>query len=103
MTQPAAPTYIPSIPPDGGRVLAGWDPTDSRFHPLNFDYIRQMAVLAERLHALDRLDDRNRIEATIASGSSVGATTTRDLEVPTGEVWFINRLVLVSPAESGGP
>jgi len=98
---PTLPTYVPSIPADGGRVMAGWDPTDNRFHPLNLDYIRQMAALAERLHALDRLDDRDKVEATITSGSSVGATATKDLEVPTGEVWFINRLVLVSPAESG--
>jgi len=95
------PTFIPAIPADGGRVLAGWDPTDSRFHPLNLDYIRQMMALVERLHCQDRLDDRDRIEARIASGSAVGSRATRDLEVPPGEVWFINRLVLVSPAESG--
>lgn len=62
----------------------------------------QPLVAAEKLYALDRIDDRDKVEAKIASGASVGAKASAKLTVPSGEVWYLNRLVLVSPAESGG-
>jgi len=61
----------------------------------------QPLIAAEKLYALDRIDDRDRLEAKIASGASVGAKASAKLTVPSGEVWYLNRLVLVSPAESG--
>ncbi len=61
----------------------------------------QPLVAAERLYALDKLDERDQIAAKIASGSAVGAKARVSLEVPSGEVWFINRIVVTTPAESG--
>jgi len=61
----------------------------------------QPLVAAEKLHATDRIDDRDQISATVKSGAAVGSKASAKLEVPSGEVWFLNRLVLVSPAESG--
>lgn len=59
-------------------------------------------VLAERLHATDRLDARNaRVQATIAAGAAVGATARGTITVPEGEVWFVQRMQHISPAESG--
>jgi len=101
MTTPQVPTYVPSIPPDGGRVMAGWDPSDNRFHPLNLDILRQLQVLMEAAHILGILDGRDQVSATIASGSAVGATASAEIEVPTDEVWFIHLILVTSPAESG--
>ena len=91
-----------AIPPLAGTVaVAGYDPVDSQIHLLNLDFQRQLQALAERLHATDRLDSRNRVQAVIAAGSNVGAVARQAISVPVGEVWFLNRMVLTSPAESG--
>jgi hypothetical protein len=68
---------------------------------LPIEALTEALVLAESKHALDKIDDRNKKEATIPAGSPVGEKKTAEIEVPSGEVWFINRLVLTSPAESG--
>ena len=93
-----------SIPPLGPNsvLVAGYDAKDGSLRLLNLDTLRQLEVQAERLHALDRLDSRNaQATATIASGSAVGAVASEEIEVPAGEVWFVNRMRHVSPAESG--
>ena len=63
--------------------------------------VNQPLALAEKVYALDRIDARDIIEATIAAGAAVGSAARTRLTVPSGEVWFLNRLVLISPAESG--
>jgi len=63
--------------------------------------VNQPLALVEGLYSLDRLDDRDIIQATIAAGAAVGSVARARLTVPSGELWIINRLVLVSPAESG--
>lgn len=63
--------------------------------------VNQPLVLAEKLYALDKLDSRDAIQALVEAASLVGTEVRARLTVPAGEVWFINRLVLVSPAESG--
>jgi hypothetical protein len=61
----------------------------------------QPLAAVERLYSLDRLDDRDAVQAKIAAGASVGSKAEGQLTVPAGEVWLINRLEAVSPAESG--
>jgi len=61
----------------------------------------QPLIAAEKLYALDRIDDRDQISAKIASGAAVGSKASQKITVPSGEVWFLNRIVLTSPAESG--
>jgi hypothetical protein len=93
-----------SIPPlaPNSVLVAGYDAKDGSLRLVNLDTLRQLQVLAERLHALDRVDSRNaQVTATIAAGSAVGASARGSITVPAGEVWFINRIRHVSPAESG--
>lgn len=89
-----------AVPPIGGTVLiAGYDPVDGSLRLLNLGTLHESQVLAERLHALDRLDSRNaRKEITVAAATAVGTPVTGALEVPAGEVWFVGRLTLVTPA-----
>ncbi len=61
--------------------------------------VNQPLVQAERLYALDRIDARDIITATIPILAPLGTGVRARLgPVPAGEVWFLNRLVLVSPA-----
>jgi hypothetical protein len=64
--------------------------------------VNQPLAAIERLYSTDRIDARDIIEAVIAAGAAVGASARARLTVPAGEVWFLNRIVPVSPAESGG-
>jgi len=89
-------------PAAAGTVLvAGIDPRTGLPYILNLQLLAELATLAERHYAEDRIDDRQRVQATIASGSAVGASASAQITVPSGEVWYLNRLELVSPAGSG--
>ena len=62
----------------------------------------QPLVAAERLYALDRIDARDIATATFPAASVMGTVIRARLgPVPADEVWFLNRLVLVSPAQIG--
>ena len=64
--------------------------------------VNQPLVQAERLYALDKLDARDVVTATLPAAALVGASVRAQLgPVPEGEVWFLNRLVLVSPVRVG--
>jgi len=63
--------------------------------------VNQPLAAIERLYSTDRLDARDIIEAVIGAGAAIGAEARARLTVPSDEVWFLNRLQLVSPAESG--
>ena len=64
--------------------------------------VKQPLVQAERLYALDRIDARDVVTATLPAAALVGAVVRAQLgPVPTGEVWFLNRVTLVSPAQVG--
>jgi len=59
----------------------------------------QPLVLAEKAYALDRLDSRNGKAVTVPNGTALAAVVPADaIEVPTGEVWYINRLAVTCPA-----
>jgi hypothetical protein len=68
--------------------------------------VNQPLVYPEQLHILGILDGREEDydlqTITIPNGSAVGSVITEDLTVPTGEVWFINAVRLVTPADAGG-
>ena len=91
------------VPPLGGvlNLIGVYDTDLGAWVGLPIETLTEALVLAESRHAVDRIDDRNKKEATIPAGSAVGEKKTAEIEVPSGEVWFINRLVLTSPAESG--
>ncbi len=99
--QEPVPVQIPPLASQT-TLVAGYDPRDGTLRVVNLGALVEPLVLAEKAYCLDKLDERNKIEATIKAGSAVGAKATKVLEVPAGEVWYINRIQLVSPAESGG-
>ena len=55
--------------------------------------------MAESLHTEDRIDERDKIELTIDNGTAKDAVKTKEYEIPSGEVWYLNRLNLVTEAE----
>ena len=58
----------------------------------------QPLVAAERLYALDRIDSRNGVNVVVAAGTDVGnAVAPGEIEIPDGEVWYINRLSVGCP------
>lgn len=92
-----------AVPPlNVTALIGGYDTKDGTLRVWDLDSVRQAKALAERLHATDRIDGRNAITATIAAGAAVAAVATAALTVPADEVWFLNRVTLTSPAESGG-
>jgi len=50
----------------------------------------------------DRIDERDKIEVTVPNASAVDSVKTTEFEVPSGEVWYLNRLNLVTEAEVSG-
>ena len=68
--------------------------------------VAQPLVHAEQLHILGLLDGREEDydlqTLTIPNGAAVGAVLTGELEVPSGEVWFISAIEMVLPADAGG-
>jgi len=68
--------------------------------------VKQPLVWAEQLHILGildgRLEDHDLQTVTIPLAAAVGAIVTGELIVPSGEVWFINAVRMVSPADDGG-
>lgn len=64
--------------------------------------VNQPLVLAEKAYALDRIDDRDEVEVTLGAGAAVGSSSREAITVPTGEVWYLNRIVASAPAVDGG-
>jgi len=61
--------------------------------------VNQPLVQAEGLYALDKIDARDILTINFNVPDLIGVTRRARLgPVPAGEVWFINRLVLISPA-----
>jgi len=66
----------------------------------------QPLVQAEMLHILGLLDGREEDydlqTLTIANGTAAGAAVRGQLTVPSGELWFLNAVEMVLPADAGG-
>jgi hypothetical protein len=58
----------------------------------------QPLVLAEKAHCLDKVDGRNGVAVTVENGADVGDVIPGEIEVPEGEVWYLNRLSVTCPA-----
>jgi hypothetical protein len=72
-----------AIPPVTATVLmGGYDPRDGTLRALNLDTLRQLQALVERLYCLDRLDERQRVEAVIKAGAAVGGVLSEGLRTP---------------------
>lgn len=87
------------VPPLAGTVLvAGYDSRDGSLRVLNLASLVEALQTAEVLHTEDRVDERDKASLTILAGTAVDSVKTATLEVPAGEVWYLNRLNLVTPA-----
>ena len=62
----------------------------------------QPLAVAEKTYALDRIDTRDKVEVTLGAGATAESTGRETITVPSGEVWFLNRLVASAPAADGG-
>jgi len=60
--------------------------------------VNQPLVLAEKAYALNRVDSRDGVNVTVPNLSVLATVVTGEIEVPAGEVWYVNRLSVVCPA-----
>ncbi len=99
----AAPAgWVPAV---GGvlNLVGVFDTRRRTWVGLPLDALTEALVAAERLHAEDRIDARNgQADVTIPDASDEGTVRTQEIEVPAGEVWFINRFNLVTEDEVTG-
>jgi len=64
--------------------------------------LTEALLVAEALHTEDRIDERDKIEVTVPNGTAKDTAKTEEFEIPSGEVWYLNRLNLVTEAEISG-
>ena len=102
MTNKIFPQQLPGYP--GVRPPKGWVPPLNQWLSLLGVYdnesgfwvglplqvLSEQLVLAEKQHALDRIDLRNgQVSITVPIGTAVGAQVTGEIEVPEDEIWFL--------------
>lgn len=92
------------VPPLGAQLtlLGVYDNTSGYWVGLPLQALTEALLVAEALHTEDRIDERDKIEVTVPDGTVENTVKTKEFEVPSGEVWYINRLNLVTPAEVSG-
>jgi hypothetical protein len=98
--QEIVPQQLPTGTVQGAPVIV-WDHRNNQYGILNQGFLAELCLLAEKAYTLDRLDDRNGVTATIKNGATVNDVVKGTIEVPAGEVWYINRLAVVCPAADG--
>jgi hypothetical protein len=98
--QEIVPQQLPTGTVPGSPVIV-WDHRNNQYGILNQGFLAELCLLAEKAYTLDRLDDRNGVTATIKNGAAVNDVVKGTIEVPAGEVWYINRLAVVCPAADG--
>jgi hypothetical protein len=92
------------VPPLGQdlTLLGVYDSESGYWMGLPLQVLREALLTAESLHTEDRIDERDKIEVTVPDVSAQDVVKTKEYEVPAGEVWFLNRLNLVTEAEVSG-
>ena len=92
------------VPPLGQdlTLLGVYDSESGYWRGLPLQVLREALLTAESLHTEDRIDERDKIEITVPDVSAQDVVKTKEYEVPAGEVWFLNRLNLVTEAEVSG-
>jgi len=64
--------------------------------------VNQPLVSAEKAYALDRIDERDKVEVTLGAGATVDSSGREAITVQPGEVWYLNRIVASAPDADGG-
>jgi hypothetical protein len=92
------------VPPLGQdlTLLGVYDSESGYWMGLPLQVLREALLTAESLHTEDRIDERDKIEITVPDVSAQDVVKTKEYEVPAGEVWFLNRLNLVTEVEVSG-
>jgi hypothetical protein len=92
------------VPPLGQllTLLGVYDNASGYWVGLPLQALVEALLVAEALHTEDRIDERDKIEVTVPSGTAQDTVKTKEYEVPAGEVWYLNRLNLVTEAEVSG-
>lgn len=83
-------------------LLGVYDNESGYWMGLPLQVLREALLTAESLHTEDRIDERDKIEVTVPDASAQDTVKTKEFEVPAGEVWYLNRLNLVTEAEVSG-
>ena len=100
---PVVPVTPPAgwVPPILGWTvpMAVYDSATGKWIGLPFQVLSEMLLTAEFLHTQDRIDERNKIELEVASGTEADVVKTKEYLIPDGEVWYINRFNLATPLE----
>jgi len=92
------------VPPLGQllTLLGVYDNASGYWVGLPLQALVEALLVAEALHTEDRIDERDKIEVIVANGTAKDTVKTTEFEVPAGEVWYLNRLNLVTEAEISG-
>ena len=92
------------VPPLGQvlSLLGVYDNESGYWMGLPLQVLREALLTAESLHTEDRIDERDKIELTVPNATAKDVVKTKEYEVPAGEVWYLNRLNLVTEAEISG-
>ncbi|MDP2731466.1 MAG: hypothetical protein Q8O55_13455 [Dehalococcoidales bacterium] len=92
------------VPPlDAVLTLLGvYDNVSGFWVGLPLQALTEALLIAEALHTEDRIDERDKIELTVPNGTAKDTVKTKEYEIPSGEVWYLNRLNLVTEAEISG-
>ena len=93
-----SPGYSGTRPPKGWvppldqwlSLLGVFDNENGYWVGFPLQTLTEQLVLAEKQHALDRIDPRNgQVSITVPIGTAVGAQVSGEIEVPEDEIWFI--------------
>jgi len=92
------------VPPLGQllSLLGVYDNVSGYWVGLPLQALTEALLVAEALHTEDRIDERDKVEVTVPNGTAQDEVKTKEFEVPSGEVWYLNRLNLVTEAEVSG-
>jgi hypothetical protein len=92
------------VPPLGQllSLLGVYDNVSGYWVGLPLQALTEALLVAEALHTEDRIDERDKVEVTVPNGTAQDEVKTKEFEVPAGEVWYLNRLNLVTEAEVSG-
>ena len=92
------------VPPLGQSLslLGVYDNESGYWMGLPLQVLREALLISESLHTEDRIDERDKIEVTVPDVSAQDVVKTTEFVIPAGEVWYLNRLNLVTPAEVSG-
>ena len=104
------PGYLGTRPPEGWvpplgqylSLLGVYDGQTGHWVGLPLEAMVEALLVAESMHTQDRIDERDKIEIGVPTGTAFAVVKASEYTIPVGEVWWLNRLNLVTGAEVSG-